>query len=244
MTTALILAAGNATRLGPIRNQWAKACVPVAGTTPLQFLLQRLQKAGVKKAWVNLHWQAEMVKAQTLAAAEGMRIQFLHEPTLLGTGGTLLKIANSEGQIPEIVVNAKMFTDFHFGDLMSAQEGTLVLHPASSLDIFGGFHYQENGTILSLQNVGAKPIQEPCAVFTGISKPHSTWLDCLKRYSKNHDQLCLIRHGLIPAMDQGAEVHALLHAGLWCEISTPERVAEAEKLVPAIHAALAASKPS
>jgi len=244
MTTALILAAGNATRLGSLRNQWPKACVPVSGTNALRFLLAQLQKSGVEKAWVNLHWQSEMVKEESLAAADGMNIQFIHEATLLGTGGTLLKVANSDGNIPDIVVNAKMFTDFHFGDLETTKEGTLVLHPTSSLDTYGGFQYEENGNVLGLQTSVCESTTGLCAVFTGISKPHPAWLDCLKRHSKQHDRLCLIRHGLLPAMEHGTQVHTLLHSGLWCEISTPERIAKAEKILPAIRASLSESRPN
>ena len=58
MSTALVFAAGKATRLEGLREQYAKACVPVGDTTPLQHILPCLHQAGVTRAWVNLHWQA------------------------------------------------------------------------------------------------------------------------------------------------------------------------------------------
>ena len=45
--TALLLAAGLATRLGALRESHAKACVPVDGLHPLGFLLESMQEAGI-----------------------------------------------------------------------------------------------------------------------------------------------------------------------------------------------------
>ena len=69
MTSALLLAAGNATRLGEIRNDFAKANVPVGDTTPLRFALEALRQAGYRRVWINLHYKADQVREQAMRYA-------------------------------------------------------------------------------------------------------------------------------------------------------------------------------
>jgi len=229
---ALLLAAGKATRLAGWRDHYAKACVPVAGTTPLAFLLPRLLAAGFAPVWLNLHHHGEQVRMQALRLARAADLRFLEEPQLLGTGGTLLAVAQAQGALPHLVANAKMFTDFDFSALTGAAPGTCVLHPASALAEFGGLRV-EDGCIRGLAGRDARP--ERAAVFTGICVPHPAWLPHLAaaRAARPQEPACLLRDGLLPALAEGVEHPALLHPGRWCEISTPERLAAAALLLAA-----------
>ncbi len=232
MSHALLLAAGRATRLGAIREHYAKACVPIGVTTPLRFLMETFASAGFEDLWINTHYRAEQVRAHAEAhAPPGVRLHFLHEPTLLGTGGTLLHLWEEHGVLPNAVANAKMFTDFRFAKLLQAAEGTLVLHPDSSLTTFGGLRFDSQGKILGLQARDQGPAAgERAAVFTGIYRPHQHWLENLKnRHNSEPEQLlCAIRHGLMPDWKHS---QAHLHLGFWCEMSTPQRVHEAQMVL-------------
>ncbi|MFT7516598.1 MAG: NDP-sugar pyrophosphorylase family protein [Myxococcota bacterium] len=233
MTTALLLAAGNATRLGDIRKEYAKANVPVAGTTPLRFAFQALRDAGYKRVWVNLHYKAEQVREQAMQFASDLEICFLDEERLLGTGGTLLEVYKRDAQLPQLMLNAKIFGDFDLREMLSAAPGSLMLHPKTNADAFGGLYYAANMQIegLSLKGSSCQPELQR-AVFTGICTPHPLWVEHLQQA---HDRtpkelLCLIRDGLVPALSQDkTHAKAILHRGDWCEISTAERVAEASR---------------
>ncbi len=224
---ALLLAAGRATRLGEQSARWAKACVPVGGTTPLDFLLPRVLAAGYAPIWINLHHHAEQVRAAARAAAPAADLRFLEEPELLGTGGTLLAVSRAAGGVPRLIANLKVFTDFDFNRLRSAAPGTLVLHPSSPLTEFGGLAFDAEGAILGLAPRDADPRR--AAVFTGIGVPHAAWLDGLAaaRARRPSAALCTIRDGLLPSLAEGVAHRALLHPGAWCEVSTPERLAAA-----------------
>ncbi len=236
MSSALILAAGKATRLEGLRETYAKANVPIGGTTPLRFLLEALGSS-YSELWINLHYKAEQVRneAQRWAHPE-VRLRFLEEPNLLGTGGTLLRLHQQHGVLPKLVVNAKMFTDFAFANLVDAVEGTLVLHPPSSLQTFGGLRFDQNLRFLGLhKRTEPLPSGQQAAVFTGIYRPHPHWLLALQQTQREHAKqlLCLIRDGLLPAFQADPDcVHLLLHQGIWCEMSTPERVAQAAAILP------------
>ncbi len=222
---ALLLAAGKATRLGPLRQQWAKACVPVAGVSPLEFLLPRLAAAGVDRAWINLHYRPDQVRERARAAAPaGLELRFLEEPALLGTGGSLAAVADAEGRPPDLVANAKVYTDFDFASLLGSPEPALVLHPASPLAAFGGLEHAA-GRVTGLRPRG--PARPGAAVFTGIARPDAAWLPALAAARPEDGLRCLIRHGLLPALAAGHRPRALLHDGWWQEISSPERVERA-----------------
>ena len=244
MATALILAAGKATRLEGIRDRFAKANVPIGKTTPLRFMLERLAAAGVTHTWVNLHYLAEQVRSEALRwAPAGMKVDFLPEPQLLGTGGTLLRMLEVTGDLPDVVVNAKMFTDFDFEFVTQStanEEGCLmVLHPPTALADFGGLTFDASLRITGLHTrtspVPASPDAASAAVFTGIARPDAAWVPFLQQAASS-DQgtpICSIRHGLLPALAAGtSSARAYLHHGYWKEISTPKRVAEIREEMP------------
>lgn len=219
---ALVLAAGQATRLGPLRERWAKACLPVAGVSPLQFLLPRLAAAGVGRAWVNLHYRPEQVRRAALdCAPAGLELRFLEEPELLGTGGTLAAVAAAEGRLPDLVVNAKIYTDLDFSQVLDDPRPTLVLHPPSPLEVFGGLEHA-GGRVTGLRPRG--PARPGAAVYTGIARPDPAWLAELERAEPAGGLRCLVRDGLRPALARGQAPRARLHLGWWQEISSPERV--------------------
>ncbi|MDA0666342.1 MAG: sugar phosphate nucleotidyltransferase [Planctomycetota bacterium] len=233
MASALILAAGKATRLEGLRETYAKANVPVGDTTPLRFLLESFGTT-FSDIWINLHFKGEQVRQQAERyAAKGVRLHFLEEETLLGTGGTLLEMRERSGELPDVLVNAKMFTDFDFASMLLATPGTLVLHSHSPLQTFGGLNYNEGRCIQGLCARGvASSAGCTAAVFTGICRPSPAWMPYLRaaRQANQKKVLCLIRHGLLPALkDAPDHATAEIHQGMWCEVSTPERVEAAAK---------------
>jgi len=238
MKSALLLAAGKATRLQSIRDQYAKACVPIADTTPLKFMLQQLAQAGVQEVWINLHWKAEQVREQALqVAVDGMEIRFIEESQLLGTGGTLLECYRRRGLLPDLVVNAKVFCDLNFSALLQQAPATLVLHAASALSEFGGLHFDSGMKIRGLMPKSDAKSVPDAAVYPGICRPAAEWLPYLQQAHEDLSPtageplaapiLCMLLHGMLPALDDGLVCHAWMHSGYWHEISTPERVKQA-----------------
>ncbi len=258
MKSALLLAAGKATRLQGIRDQYAKACVPIGDTTPLKFMIGRLIQSGIGNMWVNMHWLPDQVLEHACFALkeygddradgpieERNRLNFIEEPELLGTGGTLLEYYQRNGSLPDLIINAKQFGDVDLKVVVQQPVGTLVLHSQSKLSDFGGLRFDENFNISGLlaKSEAAKMTSSGggagleasnstthgVAVFTGICRPDPAWLPYLQQAREDNPQqvLCMLRHGMFPAMADGVTARAYLHDGDWYEISTPERVKEA-----------------
>lgn len=223
--SALCLAAGLATRLVGYREDYAKACVPVGGTTPLAWMLAWLHRAGVVTAVVNLHHHADQVREHALAAKPpGMELRFLEEPVLLGTGGTLCAATELLGAPPHLLANAKLFTDLPAERVLASNPGTFWLHPPSDLPEFGGLRH--DGAFVTGLHPRSAPTATEAAVFMGISRPARSLVDRLAK-APQEEPRCLIRDGLLPLLKRGAAFPAALWDRQWLEVSTPERLLRA-----------------
>ncbi len=88
---ALLLAAGLGTRLKPLTLHTPKCLVPIGGKPLLSIWLHKLEAAGCEAALVNTHHLADQVMEFVLNwQSSTMSIQLMHEPSLLGTAGTLM----------------------------------------------------------------------------------------------------------------------------------------------------------
>jgi mannose-1-phosphate guanylyltransferase / phosphomannomutase len=94
---AVILAAGEGTRLRPLTLTRPKALIEVAGVPVLEHLLALLSGHGVRQVAINLHYLPEAI---TDFAGDGggwgLTVSYLREePHLLGSGGTLRALAQA-----------------------------------------------------------------------------------------------------------------------------------------------------
>ena len=88
---ALLLAAGLGTRLRPITLHTPKCLVSIGGGPLLGRWLRQLEAVGCEAVLVNTHYLAEQVQAFLKGwRGDGMKVQTVHEPELLGTAGTIL----------------------------------------------------------------------------------------------------------------------------------------------------------
>jgi mannose-1-phosphate guanylyltransferase len=109
---ALLLAAGLGTRLRPLTNAVPKCLIPVNGRPLLDYWLQLLLGGGIELVLINTHYLAEKVRAFVEASDWANRIALVHEDTLLGTGGTVLRNRAYFGNRPFFVAHADNLTRF------------------------------------------------------------------------------------------------------------------------------------
>src|SRR6202522_2165893 len=107
VTRAMIMAAGLGTRMRPLTLDRPKPLVEVRGKALIDHAVDRLVAAGVTMIVVNVHYQAEKLKAHLLKRRD-VEIRFSEEhDVLLGTGGGIVKaLPNFEGQ-PFFVHNSE-----------------------------------------------------------------------------------------------------------------------------------------
>lgn len=111
---ALLLAAGEGTRLRPITNTIPKCLVPINGKPLLEYWLENLTQAGVKEFLINTSYLHSQVEEFVEKSIHKDKITLVYEKELLNTGGTLLANKDFFYNEPFLLVHADnlSFCDF------------------------------------------------------------------------------------------------------------------------------------
>ena len=109
---AMILAAGYGERLWPLTSDRTKPALPVLGKPLVGFVAEYLAKYGIEDVVVNLHHQPESVRAALGGGSQfGVKLQYIHEPVILGTSGALDNARVFLDGQTFAVVNGKLITN-------------------------------------------------------------------------------------------------------------------------------------
>ena len=125
---AMIFAAGLGTRLKPLTDTMPKALVPVANRPLLQYVLDKLRRAGASDIVVNVHHFADQIKAYLLDTD----VKISDESSmLLDTGGGLKKAQSLfDNEDPILIHNVDILSNLDlkkFYDTAKENEATLVV---------------------------------------------------------------------------------------------------------------------
>jgi len=85
----LLLAGGLGTRLRPLTDEVPKCMVEINGKPLLEWWLTEFERLGVDECFVNTHHLAHVVEEYISNRPDSRWISLIHEPTLLGTAGTV-----------------------------------------------------------------------------------------------------------------------------------------------------------
>src|SRR4051812_18181370 len=90
---AMVLAAGAGTRLRPLAFETPKAMGAVVNRPVLHHVLDNLLRHGVTDVMVNLYAHAEQIRGYCGDGSRwSLKVQYSHEPKLLGTAGAIKKV--------------------------------------------------------------------------------------------------------------------------------------------------------
>lgn len=109
---ALLLAAGLGTRLRPITNDIPKCLVSIQQKPLLEYWLDLLLKNSVDQVMINTHYLAKTVQDFVQSSQWCSAVTLVHEPELLGTGGTVLKNRHFLQDGPFVLAHADNLTRF------------------------------------------------------------------------------------------------------------------------------------
>ena len=173
--TAMILGAGYGRRLLPLSRLRPKPMFQVLNKTMLEWWAEFLVSAGIRRAVVNVHHQAEMMleHINKLASSFSGRldIQLSLEENILGTGGGIKNAASLLGKTDFLVICADIFTDFELVKLALkhlanpgrlATLGLLEGRPQARVSL------GEGGRIISFRNPEKLPEEKGRQTFSGV----------------------------------------------------------------------------
>jgi MurNAc alpha-1-phosphate uridylyltransferase len=219
---AMLLAAGRGERLRPLTDSLPKPLVRVGGRPLIAWHLQALARAGVREVVINLSWLGEQLRAALGdGAAFGVRIHYSEEgPVPLETGGGIFRALPHLGPGPFLVVNADVWSDVDFASL--ALEGDaharLVLienpphHPRGDFGLDDGYVVQREHERFTYSGIGVYRAE----FFAGVEPG---------------------RFPLLPLLNRAIAarlVRGQLHRGDWCDVGSPERLADLETRLSAV----------
>ena len=230
--SAMVLAAGLATRMRPLTDTTAKPLLPLGGRTLLDHALDHLVDAGVQTVAVNAHWQADAVAAHLAHRPAPPRTVLLREEHLLETGGGVKAALTVLGADPFFVVNGDAFwlngpisaltrLAAAFDDAVDA---VLLVHRTSHVhaDVgYGDFMLDKWGVPRRRKEREVAPY-----IYAGVQLIHPRLLAGMPEgaFSMNKAWDNALAAG---------RLRAVVHDGMWFHLSTPPDLAEAEQILEA-----------
>ncbi len=225
--TAMLLAAGLATRMRPASQGRPKALIEIAGKALIDHALDRLADVGVERAVVNTHYLSDQIERH-LAGRKRPAIQISHEETILDTGGGIAQALPLLGAQAFYVVNAKIVWRGGQVEALSRlaaiwderrMDGLLLLQPTVT-----AVGYEGPGD-LSMDQFGLVRFREPQEVapfvYASIQILHPRLFDGAPKGA----------FPLRPLWERAAasgRLYGLRHDGEWYHVATPQGLAEAE----------------
>lgn len=220
---AMILAAGLGQRMRPLTDHTPKPLLTAGGKPLLVYHLEKLASAGIRQVIINLAHLGEKIQAYVgNGSSFGLDVIYSQEPEPLETGGALLKALPLLGAETFLLLNGDVWCDldlpqFVLPPLAPSHLGRLLLVANPEFHPRGDFTLSESGLITPDANTS--PAQR--YTFSGISllKP-----EIITQYPQTR-----VKFPLAEALRYAIDRHqltAMIHAGHWSDVGTPERLAE------------------
>ncbi len=228
---ALVLAAGQGTRLRPLTLHQPKAMLPIGGTPLIGHIVALLRRHGVTDIAVNLHHCPEAIRAYLGDGRSfGVRITYSHEPELMGTAGAAKRL---EGFLDEtfFVYYGDVFT---MADLTALSEfhrakdalATVAVHTVQDPWTKGVVEWDEDSG--RIERFVEKPPrgEEPSDLAnTGIYVMEPQVLDYIPP-----DRFCDFGYDVFPALlDAGMPVYAYRIQEYLMDIGSLEKYEQVQK---------------
>mgnify|MGYP000704640913 FL=1 len=123
---AFLLAAGLGKRLFPLTVAKPKCLIEVGGKSLLLWNIEKLKASGIKDLVINLFHEGHQIENFFSDGSDfGVRIKYVSEKELLGTGGGVGNALTTIGNEPFVLLSSDVWTDFNFSDL-SLDSGILA----------------------------------------------------------------------------------------------------------------------
>jgi NDP-sugar pyrophosphorylase family protein len=229
---AMLLCAGLSTRLGALGAERPKPMLPVCGIPILAYGIANLVAHGIRDIVINTHHLGELIQRELGDGRQyGARLQYLHEPVILGTGGGLkhaLHLLDPDGRDePFVSCNGKLIFDVDLTAVLAAYRaagdilGMMVVKRVPDAKAWGAVdvrHDARGPYIVDIRGDGEH-------MFCGV---HVTRPSVMARLPDGESDS--IGQGYLPWLRAGERLAAYEHtAGYFSEHSTPERYLESNR---------------
>jgi len=173
VTRAMILAAGDGTRLYPFTLETSKVLLPVGGIPLIQHTLVWLRRHGISEVAINLHHFGDKIRAFLGdGSAFGVTVHYSPEQQLQGTAGGIKRIARFfNGTF--LVIYGDVLTDFNLSAMVEFHVqreavATLAIFEAPDPREVGVVELDPEGKVLSFMEKSSSSTARPVLASGGI----------------------------------------------------------------------------
>jgi mannose-1-phosphate guanylyltransferase len=152
---AILLAAGEGTRLRPITYTTPKCLVNFSGFLLLEIWLHRLIASNIKPILINTHYLSEQVEKFVNSSKYKEYVVLVNEVTLLGTAGTLVSNLKFFDSGPIMLIHADNLSIFDINEFILAHKNkpkhcqmTMMLFETDSPENCGIVEVDEDGVLI------------------------------------------------------------------------------------------------
>jgi N-acetyl-alpha-D-muramate 1-phosphate uridylyltransferase len=235
LTTAMVLSAGLGKRMAPAANGLPKPLVRLGGKALIDHALDRLAEAGVARAVVNVHHQADLIEKH-LQGRRQPAIEISDErAALLDTGGGVKKALPRLGPGSFLIHNADSVWIEGVGSNLARLVGAwdearmdclMLLAPASASH---GYQGRGDFALESGGRIRRRRVEQELVpfAFTGVSVAHPRLFDASPdgAFSLN-----LVWSRAIAA----GRAYGVRMDGVWMHVGSPDALAEAERCLSGV----------
>jgi NDP-sugar pyrophosphorylase family protein len=237
---AFVLAAGFGTRFRPATLTTPKPLLLLRGRPVLFRLFDHLLSEGAERFIVNAHHLGPGLRRAVGEEYRGVPVGWSFEDPILGTAGAL-RAAAERGLLEAVsfvVANGDLFTTLPLGRILHARQeegvvSALAVVPNRTPDVDTPLWADAGGRLIAVG--GPRPFRDASGpwLFTGLQ---SARREIVERIPPGYSELS--RDLLVPSAKKRDGAFALVpyrvpEDGLWFDLGTPERFAEAEAMLRA-----------
>jgi mannose-1-phosphate guanylyltransferase/phosphomannomutase len=162
---ALVLAAGEGTRLRPLTLDRPKPMLPINGKPLLEYIIEWLSQHGIRDIAINLHYCPEVITTYFGdGSVMGVRIIYSYEDPILGTAGAARKLNGFMGSGPLVVMYGDVLTDLNLTAMLAFHEQARARDPRTQVTM--SLYHVPNPT-----EVGLVELVETGKVTRFVEKP-------------------------------------------------------------------------
>ncbi|ARS89681.1 sugar phosphate nucleotidyltransferase [Natrarchaeobaculum aegyptiacum] len=220
--TAVVLAAGEGTRLRPLTRNRPKPMLP-AGTKPiLEHVFDQLIDAGIDAITVVVGYRGSRIRTHFGPSYRDVELEYVTQSRRLGTGHALRAAAEAiDGTT--VVVNGDQLADGRIvRDVVAAHEPgaavTIGLVSRQKIGKYGGALLESDGTVSAIVE---NPTEDrPYLLNAGVYAVEPAILEAIDRTEPVAGERSLV-DAISTLIDDGETVRGVVSDGLWLDATYP-----------------------
>lgn len=221
---ALILAAGLGTRMAPITETVPKPLIPVLNRYVIEYNINFLKYHGVKEIYINLYHNGDkIISALGNGKKYGVKIKYLKEKEILGTGGSIGTMRNYVDG-PFIVVNSDTIFNFDLESMIDSHRSseamvTLGVVHSDPRDSRAVLTVDDSGRVIRMIDSSInETVPEGNAIFTGLHIIDPSLLE----YIPDNIFLSITSYVYRRMIEGKEQINAVFIEGNWWDMGTPD----------------------